>query len=431
MCQVTPWAKSLCRGRDARRGFHTKGTAIFRQHTRSFAVTLATLCGLVALGGCISDPAIKRSVRTPYLTGLDTADGADDALVTADGRALAMTVWRAQPDPALPVRAVPKAIVIALHGMNDYAHAFEGAGSAWAESGLTVYAYDQRSFGRSRTDQDRWPGTAQLVLDLKAMVAAVRDYHPATPVFVLGHSMGGAVVMQANRAGQAPGDRPLGADGVIVAAPAIWGGARMPLAYRLTLSIAATLAPDKTLTGARAARQSTDNIPILRGMQADPLVLKETPLRNVAGLVRLMGRANTSARDQQGDILFLLGCRDELVPVDDLTAVAETIAGSPRTKTTVHGYEAGWHLLFRDLQASRVWADVGDWVADRVVGRVAARPPVADAPPSLPDQGKAPQKNGTVQPGIKPRRTVPSCSGPSLSSGGGARHASDTDRTGA
>ncbi len=25
-------------------------------------------------------------------------------------------------------------------------------------------------------------------------------------------------------------------------------------------------------------------------------------------------------------------------------------------------YPQGWHLLFRDLQAERVWRDVADWV---------------------------------------------------------------------
>ncbi|MEO1427129.1 MAG: alpha/beta fold hydrolase, partial [Pseudomonadota bacterium] len=321
---------------------------------------LVWLIALAAvLGGCISDPDIAPPVRMPALVGLDTADPDDDAVISTDGTALAMTVWQ-----AASIGTAPNAILIAVHGMNDYAHAFAGAGAAWSAAGLTVYAYDQRSFGRNHRAGSPWPGTAQLVLDLQAMVTAVRAHHPGVPVFVLGHSMGGALAMAANRTDRSTAAMPL-ADGVILAAPAIWGGARMPLAYRMTLSIAATFAPGKTLTGARAARQSTDNIPILRGMQADPFVVKETPLRTIAGLVRLMGRANQSAHHQQGEVLFLMGCRDELVPVNDLADVARTISDTLPTQTTMIAYPAGWHLLFRDLQAHRVWTDVADWVLAR------------------------------------------------------------------
>ncbi len=154
---------------------------------------------------------------------------------------------------------------------------------------------------------------------------------------------------------------PLLVDGIILAAPAIWGGDRMPLLYRLSLSFASTFAPGKTLTGARAKRQATDNILILRAMQRDELVVKATPLRAIRGMVKLMGDANRVTSKQTGNILFLLGCKDEIIPVDDLLEIKEvmTVSGAALEDKT---YPDGWHLLFRDFQAERVWKDVAEWI---------------------------------------------------------------------
>jgi len=258
----------------------------------------------------------------------------------------------------------PKAVLIALHGMNDYGHAFDRAGNWWAQDGFVVYAYDQRGFGALTDDEvsivDEWPGTQVFADDLRAMIQAVKIKHPELPVFVLGHSMGAGVVMIANAQSS------LKVDGIILAAPAVWGGKRMPLFYRMTLSIANFFASGKTLTGKRAARQATDNIPILRGMQADPLVLKATPIRAIKGIVNLMGQANGVAHQQQGDILFLYGHRDEIIPIKAMEAVSQEMQTS-RVKLTIKSYPDGWHLLFRDLQAETVWCDIASWIDDRVM----------------------------------------------------------------
>jgi len=116
-------------------------------------------------------------------------------------------------------------------------------------------------------------------------------------------------------------------------------------------------------------------------------------LRAIAGLVRLMGRANAASTEQRGSILFLIGCRDEMVPIDDLLAVANAAKRALPDQVKINTYENGWHLLFRDLQAQTVWRDVADWVTD-----------------SRPNSDDAPKKNGTVRSDKSAEGTVPLCS---------------------
>lgn len=279
----------------------------------------------------------------------------DETLIARDGAALGVKVWRAEET---------RAVIIALHGMNDYGHAFALPGEWWAaNAGITTYALDQRGFGRSPMF-GRWPGREALQADLIAAIAAARAAHPGLPVYIVGHSMGAAVVMSAAER------RMLDVDGVVLAAPGVWGGARLPIFYRMALDIAVTFAPGKTLTGERADRQSTDNIEILRAMFRDPLVIKETRIDAIKGVVGVMGEAWSASERIGGDILFLYGEKDEIIPVEAMEDTASRLCG----RIDVRRYAEGWHLLFRDLQAERVWRDVAEWIAEDIEAKDAAGP---------------------------------------------------------
>src|SRR5215831_8738626 len=80
----------------------------------------------------------------------------DDAFVSFDGARLGLSHW----DPA----GEPWAVIVGVHGMNDYANAFHLAGPYWASLGIATYAYDQRGFGRS-PERGVWAGRALMTED--------------------------------------------------------------------------------------------------------------------------------------------------------------------------------------------------------------------------------------------------------------------------
>ncbi len=287
---------------------------------------------------CVSFPDAPASMAR--------ASFEENRIVTSDGASLGVRVT-----PATNERA----IIIAVHGMNDYSNAFTQAAAYWALNGITTYAYDQRGFG----DSDlfgRWPGAPTLIRDLNETIAAVHAKSPDVPVVLVGHSMGAGVILAAMA------QDVLDVDGVVLAAPGIWGGEQMPLLYRVTLNIAASFTPGKTLTGERTERRSTDNIEILREMFADPRVIKETRMDAILGVVRIMGDAWRASEQAGGKILFVYGEKDEIIPVDAMLDAAHRLCGD----MTVLAYPDGWHLLFRDLQAETVWRDVARWVLSTV-----------------------------------------------------------------
>lgn len=274
-----------------------------------------------------------------------------DAFITSDGTRLPLRVW--------PAHGRARAVIVAVHGFNDYSRAFEAPARWWADRGITVYAYDQRGFGAT-AKPGLWGGTDLLVGDLQAVIGAVARAHPSLPLFVLGHSMGGAVAIAA-LAGVASPESPV--KGVILAAPAVWGGSALNPFYRLGLWLAAHIASSRKLTGEGLDITPSDNIAMLRALGRDPLVIKETRIDALYGLVHLMGVAHGLRRALRVPVLLLYGERDEVIPREPVDALALVL---PARSQYVR-YGAGYHMLLRDVQGRTVWRDILAWV-DRQAG---------------------------------------------------------------
>ena len=59
--------------------------------------------------------------------------------------------------------------------------------------------------------------------------------------------------------------------------------------------------------------------------------------------------------------LILRGERDKIIPPVDISRVFNALSKS-QSDVDLINYPAGYHLLFRDLQAQKVIDDVGIWI---------------------------------------------------------------------
>jgi alpha-beta hydrolase superfamily lysophospholipase len=278
---------------------------------------------------------------------------ADDAIVARDGTRLPLRRWEAE--------GPPRAVIVGLHGMSDYSNAFDMPAKVWAKLGITTLAYDQRGFGLS-ANPGIWAGAEAMRSDLNDAVAAARARYPGVPVYALGESMGGAVVLTAIASSNPPA-----ADGVILVAPAVWSRGDMPLTNRLALFLGAHLVPGMILSNNAAGKVvkivPSDNVPMLIALGKDPLFQKKTRTDTLFGLVNLMDEARAAPQSIQSapPILFLYGANDQVIPAKSTGAVIAALG----SKAIVKRYQHGWHMLLRDLEGESVDKDVADWIFAR------------------------------------------------------------------
>jgi len=301
--------------------------------------------GLLLLAGCAT-PYVRPAApdtQTPALY--------QDHAVMADGYTLPLTVWRPPADD--PARAV----VIALHGLNDYRHAYAELGPYLAARGIVTYAYDQRGFGATAA-AGMWHGGARLDEDLRAMAKLLRAAYPGRPLYAMGESLGGAVLLSTLQ------PTPPDVDGMILVAPAVWARDTMPLLQRLALWLGAHIMPAETVTGRNLHITASDNTKMLRTLRDDPLVIKATRIDVLYGSANVMDRAAAAAPRLRLPALILYGAHDEIIPKIPVCAMLQQLPRDRQRHWRMVYYPDGYHMLTRDLHGATVRADIAAWLAD-------------------------------------------------------------------
>lgn len=273
----------------------------------------------------------------------------DDRFLTPDGSWLPVRQW-------LPDSGQTKAVLIALHGFNDYSRFFEKPGEYLKEQGIASYAYDQRGFGQSPR-KGLWSGVNAYTGDLDLFVRLIKSRYPGVPVYLLGESMGGAVIIAAMAR-----ERMTPVDGLILSAPAVWARATMPWYQRGLLWLLSHTLPRMTLTGRSLEITPSDNIDMLIDLGKDPLVIKETRVETIHGLTDLMDAAFDNAGKVRFDTLMLYGEKDEIIPKKPTLRFLNDFLENGAGSKTVAFYENGYHMLLRDLQAEVIWQDIAAWI---------------------------------------------------------------------
>ena len=336
---------------------------------RSIAAFLTGLV-LVSLGGCA--PFQQRALTTQSQS---QAGFSDRWFTSFDGARLGLDVYlphSAAPGagpcdaggginptthaPACEAASVvygadPDVVIIAVHGMNDYAGAFHAAGAWWSAHGAAVYAYDQRGFGRS-PGWMLWPEHELLRKDLETAVAVARERHPGARIAVVGESMGASVAVTAFS-----DPTPPDADALVLSGPGFRGWGVLPWYYSVSLWVSSHVRPDWVVVPPKGLNiVATDNNAKLREMWFDPLVQKSNRIDSVYGVVSIMEEADQKidALPARVPTLMLYGAKDEIIPPDGVERAAKRMPAHVRTAYYANGY----HMLMNDLQAELVWSDV-------------------------------------------------------------------------
>jgi alpha-beta hydrolase superfamily lysophospholipase len=319
---------------------------------------LALVAIALLLSACAQMTVQKPLAPEPGFTGPRLEAG---RFVSFDGAKLGLSTWT----PA----GAPWAVIVGVHGMDDYARAFHLAGPYWASRGIATYAYDQRGFGRS-PERGVWAGDALMTEDLRTIVGLVRARYPHAIVAVAGESLGGAVAIEAFAS-----DRPPPADRLVLLAPAVWGWSNQPLAYKLLLDLAAHVAPAKVFNPpsfVTAHISTSDNTRELIEMGSDPLMSWGARSDALYGLVDTMEHAWREVGEVRGPTLYLMGAHDQVIPRRPAIQAAERLPAGDRTAY----YANGWHLLLRDLQAHNVWDDIAAFLRDPAAPLPSGAPPI-------------------------------------------------------
>jgi acylglycerol lipase len=315
---------------------------------------------------------VQQAGRPPM--GFQGARIERDAIVSFDGARLGLSEWDAVSEPW--------AVIVGVHGMNDYANAFHMAAPWWAEQGVTTIAYDQRGFGRS-PGRGVWAGDELMVEDLRTVTALVRAKYPKAVVVVAGESLGGAITAEAFAS-----DRPPTADRLVLLSPAVWGWRNQPLPYKTLLWFAANFPGPKVYTPPSwltSKVSPSDNHEELVAMGRDPLMIWGARSDTLYGLVTAMDRAADDVGKSKLPTLYLYGAHDQIIPKKAAFRAAAQLKPTDRSAY----YAKGWHLMTRDHEGPMVWKDILAFIRDPKAPLPSGAPKIPTAPTTANGQMQA------------------------------------------
>ena len=281
--------------------------------------------------------------------GLPTVEAAlaDKALVMADGARLPLRAW-------LP-EGEPRAVLLGLHGFGDHSgNAFDTPAPLLNAAGVALYAYDQRGFGAA-PHRGYWAGAPTLVSDATAAARLVRARHPGVPLYIMGESMGVAVLLVA-----AASPEPPPVDGYVLLAPAVRGRATMGAFAGRVLDVLSWVMPAVAFYGSSPGFAPTDNEEAMERWSRDPLTLKQFRVDVLRGLVDLMDGAVAAAPRFRAPALILYGAKDRLVAGAPVRRMVRALPEAAPHRIAY--YPEGHHLLLRDKNRAVVVEDIASWL---------------------------------------------------------------------
>jgi alpha-beta hydrolase superfamily lysophospholipase len=262
----------------------------------------------------------------------------------------------------------PRGVVVIVHGLKDHSARYTAFARRLAADGYSVYAQDLRGHGRSagpRVAPARW---LDYVADQDRFVTAIEGREPGRPVFVIGHSMGGAIA-----ASLAIAHRPAIA-GVVLSAPALAIDAPPLLLAATRLSGFTT--PRFPALDLKNDRFSSDPAAAAQ-LAADPLVHQpKAPARTAAGLVDGIRQIWARVDQLRVPVLALHGTDDQLTAPSGSRALIRAATSAPDRALRI--YDGLAHDLLHEPRGQQVADDIAAWLDAHTGGTAVAAPAIPD-----------------------------------------------------
>ena len=278
-----------------------------------------------------------------------TSRRGEGALRTTGGRKLRYRTWES---PS------PRAALIVIHGLAEHSGRYEALGRDLCESGISVYALDLRGHGRSDGQRGHARSFGVLLQDVDRFRREVLGLVDAgTPLFVLGHSMGGLIAL---RYMEEYSDAFAGA---IIVSPWLATAVQVPR-WKITLANPlAKLAPALPFRAGVNPEHLSRDPRVVRAYEEDPLVHDRITPRLFTELSTAMALAFVRSDRIRRPLLFLLAGADRIVNTERTLAFARALT-RPDVETRV--YAGHFHEVLNEPGADTVRHDLRAWLDARI-----------------------------------------------------------------
>lgn len=242
----------------------------------------------------------------------------------------------------------PRAVVVLVHGLCEHQGRYDYLTMRLNAQGYSVYRFDHRGHGRSQGQKVFYSNFEEIARDVDTVVERAINENPYSPIFVIGHSMGGyaATLHGTKYAGKV--------DGYVLS------GAWTRDNKGLTAAAMTAEAPDDFYLPNELGDGVCSDPAVGAAYEADPYVMKEMSL----GLLRTVNAGQKWLKENAAEfsdpVIILHGADDGLVDVKDSLELYQEISS---TDKSLRVYSGLLHEIFNEYDKDSVIEDALDWLS--------------------------------------------------------------------
>jgi alpha-beta hydrolase superfamily lysophospholipase len=268
-----------------------------------------------------------------------------DTIESASGKVLFTQRWQ----PETEVRAV---FVIA-HGLTEHSDRYLPLVEYFVERGVCCYALDHEGHGRSEGQRAYIRRFDDYVESLNTLVDIAQEENPDKKVFLIGHSMGGAISVnyllkyQHKLAG-------CFLSGAAISVGKVIGPVQQQVLKWLSMVVPKT--PLIKIEGEAVSR----NPDVVQAYETDPLVYRgKATARLLAEIVKGAKKGLARAKEITLPMMILHGEDDRLATPDGSEALFDKISSGDKTLII---YPELYHEIFLEDEKYEVFGDMEEWL---------------------------------------------------------------------
>ncbi|MEO8090276.1 MAG: lysophospholipase [Gemmatimonadales bacterium] len=253
----------------------------------------------------------------------------------------------------LPLAGQPKkAVLLNLHGLGDHSSLYPTLAGHFPARGIALYAYDMRGNGRSPGQRAFLRGWHEYRGDLHAFLERVRKWEGGLPIFILGNSLGGLVVLDYAL------HYPTGLRGVIAAAPPLGDVGVPPFLMKLGRVLSRIWPRFSLQVGMDLSGLARDKA-VAETILSDPLFHRRGTARLSTEVTAAIERVQARAETLSVPLLILHGSADRMVPPDGSRRFFSRVEETDRE---LREYPGAYHALFADRGHEEILKDTERWI---------------------------------------------------------------------
>ena len=256
-------------------------------------------------------------------------------------------------------------IVVFVHGFSAYATPYRHVAQALCEVGCAVTLYDARGHGHSTGRRGYVARFADYAEDLERVVAIAQAAHPGLPFALIGHSQGGAVLLDYLLPERPQPQRPVPACAVL-AAPMLEITVPIPWVKRIFSHVFGPLFPRVALGNGITGEMASRNDDVRRAIMRDPLIHHVGTYRWFSEATGTMRRLNFSAEKLNVPTLLMTAGSDRIVSPQAQDVFARR---APTALLEQRRYPALFHEVFLEPERDQLVDDMTAWIVSMTRGR--------------------------------------------------------------